>query len=635
MENPTFFKIAVFICVLFIQSKIIQAQNNATPIDSALIACYPFSGNAIDATGNGNNGTVNNAVLVNDRNNVPNSAYSFNGANQNIVIPGFSTKMTSNEFSISFWATSTLQATRSAFILTPDDPSNRFNIHIYYVNQTYFDFGSIFSNGRLYMPTSPLPPLNTWDHWVFVQSTSNNFMKCYKNGVLILNKVGASSFSNASLKNLLIGGGLGVNEAYLWFNGKLDDIKIYNRVLIQNDVTTLYTTPFSCSGCQSPPAPINNSPISNQFLCAGASASLSVISTGTVQWFSPSSTVSVGSGLTFTTQPLPAGTHTFIARNTSTCTESIQTAIVVTINPIPILTVTGNNTLCAGESATLNCSGATNYFWSTGGTTATEILSPLVSTQYTVVGTNNDGCTSSTLVNIFVNPLPTVSVAGNNTICSGASATLTASGGVNYAWSNGVVGPVNTFSAPANTQLVIICTGGNGCKANYTVSVYVNPLPSLTVTTEREVICRNNPNYLTVSGALTYSWSQGDTTSTVLVSPNVPTVYTVTGTDQNGCMSSVTYKQQVSACSGIDDQKKLTSVFCYPNPVSDVLVIELPSKMSKANLEVYDLVGKLVLRETLNQVSNEIDLRALKSGVYLISIVKSDQIIYHQKMIKE
>ncbi|MBA3665929.1 MAG: T9SS type A sorting domain-containing protein [Bacteroidetes bacterium] len=231
----------------------VLAQNPSTNLDSALIACFPFNGNALDGTGNGNNGTVNGATLVSDRFGNSNAAYSFNGSSNNISISNFNTKITSDEFSLSFWATSTLYATRSPFLLVPDDANNRLNVHIYYGNQlsnsqTFFDWGNI-SNGRLYIAGSPLPAAGTWDNWVFTTSAVNANMKCYKNGTLQFTKSGNGNLiTSTGGRDLLIGGGLGVNSSYLWFNGSIDDVKLYNRVLTQNDVNALYTQTITCKG---------------------------------------------------------------------------------------------------------------------------------------------------------------------------------------------------------------------------------------------------------------------------------------------------------------------------------------------------------------------------------------------------
>lgn len=53
---------------------------------NGLVAYFPFSGNANDSSGNGNNGTVNGAILDNDRNGIANSAYNFDGLSSNIII---------------------------------------------------------------------------------------------------------------------------------------------------------------------------------------------------------------------------------------------------------------------------------------------------------------------------------------------------------------------------------------------------------------------------------------------------------------------------------------------------------------------------------------------------------------------
>ena len=79
----------------------IQAQD---PFTNGLVAYYPFNGNADDATGNGNNGIVANAVLTTDRFNQPSHAYHFNWTNASIGIPAFFDAGQPN-YTISFWFT--------------------------------------------------------------------------------------------------------------------------------------------------------------------------------------------------------------------------------------------------------------------------------------------------------------------------------------------------------------------------------------------------------------------------------------------------------------------------------------------------------------------------------------------------
>jgi hypothetical protein len=86
------------------------------------------------------------------------------------------------------------------------------------------------------------------------------------------------------------------------------------------------------SVCSPPASPTNSTNIINQTLCSGASATLSAVGSGTINWYStPSSTTSLGSGTNFITPTLTAGTYTYYAEAT-TCTNSARTQITLTVN---------------------------------------------------------------------------------------------------------------------------------------------------------------------------------------------------------------------------------------------------------------------------------------------------------------
>ncbi|HQV97874.1 MAG TPA: hypothetical protein PLE29_09435, partial [Saprospiraceae bacterium] len=120
-------------------------------------------------------------------------------------------------------------------------------------------------------------------------------------------------------------------------------------------------------------------------------------------------------------------------------------------NPTAAITVaetsgTTNNdgNICAGASATLTASGGTSYIWSTAATTAGISVTPTGTTTYTVTVTNTNGCTDTEVTTITVNPLPTAAISiaetsgttnNDGIICTGATSTLTASGGTIYVWS--------------------------------------------------------------------------------------------------------------------------------------------------------------------------------------------------------
>ena len=77
----------LFVILLTILLLSISVRGQKINLDSGLVACYPFNGNANDQSGNGYNGIVNGATLTSDRFGNPNSAYTFNGINNYIYAP--------------------------------------------------------------------------------------------------------------------------------------------------------------------------------------------------------------------------------------------------------------------------------------------------------------------------------------------------------------------------------------------------------------------------------------------------------------------------------------------------------------------------------------------------------------------
>lgn len=211
------------------------------------VGCYLFNGNANDTSGNGNNGTVIGATLTTGHKGNANSAYYFNkSASTRIELPNLSVFDNAGELSISIWAKTDNITEFGTTILTttPDVASDRFQININWsgnpVNTNIFDYGNI-SSGRLVSPTST-PIFDTWEHYVFVKSTSGSFMKIYKNGVQIASKSGGASISNKA-KKLVIGGSPANGEhTDQFFKGSLDDLKIFNRALSATEVLTIYNT---------------------------------------------------------------------------------------------------------------------------------------------------------------------------------------------------------------------------------------------------------------------------------------------------------------------------------------------------------------------------------------------------------
>lgn len=91
--------------------------------------------------------------------------------------------------------------------------------------------------------------------------------------------------------------------------------------------------------------------------------------------------------------------------SSTTCSQAQTGSAVVTINPLPVVTVTSTS-ICAGYSSTLTASGANTYVWSTGSVLASATVSPTSTTPYTVTGTSSLGCISTGTGSVTVYPIP-------------------------------------------------------------------------------------------------------------------------------------------------------------------------------------------------------------------------------------
>jgi hypothetical protein len=223
-----------------------------------------------------------------------------------------------------------------------------------------------------------------------------------------------------------------------------------------------------------------------------------------------------------------------------------------------------NTTCFAGNdgSATVVAAGGTGtytYSWApTSGTTAT--LNNLASGPYTVTVTDGNGCvaTQSFFIAQPVAP-PIVANASANPICTGGTLTLFGTGGVTYTWNNSVINNV-PFTINATTTYIVTGTDANGCSLNDTITINVNPLPTLTATAADGAICPGASDVLTASGASSYVWSSGGTAATETVTPVATSTYTVTGTDVNGCVNTTTVQVVVNALPNVVATASATAV---------------------------------------------------------------------------
>ena len=173
-------------------------------------------------------------------------------------------------------------------------------------------------------------------------------------------------------------------------------------------------------------------------ICLGSGTTLLATGGGTYSW-SPSNGLNATNIANPSAMPFTTTTYTVLVTDGNGCTDTDQVVVVVNDN-------TGNanagpdQTICEGESANLSASGGVIYSWSPAtGLNATNVANPIATptttTNYTVIATDENGCTDVDVVTINVNAEPSITTNGNQDICEGESVTLSVSGGVSYLWS--------------------------------------------------------------------------------------------------------------------------------------------------------------------------------------------------------
>ncbi|MFN5183829.1 MAG: beta strand repeat-containing protein [Bacteroidota bacterium] len=274
-------------------------------------------------------------------------------------------------------------------------------------------------------------------------------------------------------------------------------------------------------------------------VCAGNSTTLTASGANTYFWNTGVSTASV------TLSPSAVTTYTVTGTNASGCSNT-QT-VTINVNPLPVVNISGNNSVCNGSSSTLTGSGASTYSWNTGSTNNPLIVTPASTTAYTVTGTDANNCSNTATVTLTVNPLPNVTVSGNTTICSGQSTTLTASGANAYTWNTGFPSAALNVNPTTATSYTVTGTDANNCSNTATVSVNVNSIPVLSTTPSvTNASCGNADGSITGltvtgnGGTLNYDWQNASNVSVGNASDLqnvVAGVYNLSVTDANSCVA--------------------------------------------------------------------------------------------------
>lgn len=225
-------------------------SNGGAPVNG-LLAWYPFNGNANDMSGNGNNGTVNGAILTTDRFGNSNSAYNFNGSTDFISINNTLGNFGTSDFSIVGWFNQLQYQPGLDIIFAKRNTGawgNLLTFNVVYENSAVRLCGEVDESSPSnysVVHSNTMVTTNIWYFGCFVRES--NTIKLYINGSF------DNSTSTATIQNINNNATASIgafNNGTSWnsfFNGKIDDIRIFNRALSPSEITQLYNENLSTS----------------------------------------------------------------------------------------------------------------------------------------------------------------------------------------------------------------------------------------------------------------------------------------------------------------------------------------------------------------------------------------------------
>ena len=230
----------------------------------------------------------------------------------------------------------------------------------------------------------------------------------------------------------------------------------------------------TCSSSKSATINVTTSPtvnVTNASICVGSSATITASGATTYLW----NTAATSAAISVT----PALTTVYTVTGTIGGCTNIKTT-TVTVNSTPTVLV-NSPTICSGNPANLTASGASTYSWNTGATTAIINPSPLVTTAYTVTGTNGV-CSSIKTTTVTVIASPTVNATSSNSlICQSQQVILSAAGANTFTWQPLATSGATVSDTPAATTIYTVSgTAANGCVNSNTILVTVSLCTGIT-----------------------------------------------------------------------------------------------------------------------------------------------------------
>jgi hypothetical protein len=357
------------------------------------------------------------------------------------------------------------------------------------------------------------------------------------------------------------------------------------------------------------------------------------------------------------------GTYQYVAGFNSVCGQLFDTVTVIVNIPLTPATITGDTSICEGDTVAISVQMAGVAPWtvviSDGLTTDTITgitsslyqfqVAPTITTTYHVISYWD--ATMSPVVSgdsavVTVWAKPAVALAPFSGVCLDAPAFALSGGTPAGGTYNGTGVAAGMFTpATAGTGLHAITytyADTNSCHNSATANLQVFALPLIAFTGAVDTMCLNHVITLGAgTGFASYLWSTGANTQSISLDGNVlgvgAHVFSVTVTDNNGCVGHDSVSIYVDPCTSIKENAVSGHVRVYPNPVKDDLILEFKGMEGNILIEVFSVVGQRLVSETISlstSGNHKMNLSYLHSGNYVVRIASQTDVVI-TRIVKE
>ncbi len=401
----------------------------------------------------------------------PGAAINFNGTSNNVNLGTAigASFAPLNKVTLEAWVKPS-NTTGLGIIVGNYAPANQMQFMLRRGGATQYQF--YIGNGSIgnYLAANSVagPTIGVWQHIAGVYN--GTVASIYINGVL--SSTAAISYTFGTTTNPLVIGGTGAE----YFGGDIDEVRIWNRALCQSEIQNNMTGEIATTA---------NGLIANyhfnQGIAAGTNTSVTTLTDASGNAYTGTLSASF---------PLTGATSNWVTPGGVTSGSNVAAFVS------PTLSIAGTNTICAGSTTTLTASGnVSTYAWVSGPATASNVVTPSVTTTYSVIGTNSLGCQSNVVTNmVTVNTLPTVTAVSNTSLlCVGQTASLTANGASTYSWNTSATTTVIAVSPTVNTNYTVTGTT-NGCSNTFTLTQAVSPCTGIQSLTNGTSLISVYPN---------------------------------------------------------------------------------------------------------------------------------------------